>query len=181
MTTFIVTQPQYTITPQPQVTSYAEGPEGKALNQRIIEVGQAVQKDESMRRLIQVLEKASKKRQQELENYLDTLRSEARAINESEFTVEVINYAWQVWLMLSNSFLGKNLCLEVPDACPGQDDNFMYTWSRAEHYLECEIFGSGSVEFFYRNRSSSENWGEDITVEDECSAAILEKVALFAW
>lgn len=125
-------------------------------------------------------EEGNEKRHQELRRYLDSLHSEAKSTGEVEFTILVLNTAWQVWADLREYFLSKGLCLEVPDACPGQRDNFMYTWSKAEHYLECEILGSGEVEFFYRNRNSGEVWGEDTTLEQEFSTTVLDKAALFA-
>jgi hypothetical protein len=75
--------------------------------------------------------------------------------------------------------MNGKLYIEVPDACPGRRDNFMYTWSKEEHYLECEIFGSGEIEFFYRNRETGKNWGEDTTIAQVLSPVILEKVKLF--
>lgn len=148
-----------------------EGYEGQALDKTI----RKVIRDEPIKRLIQAQGTS------EIKYYLDSLRSEAQSTNEAEFTVAVVNYSWQVWQALSDYFLGRGWCLEVPDACPGHSNNFMYTWSRAEHYLECEIFGSDAVEFFYRNRKSGEVWGEDTTLEHGFSTAIFEKAALFTW
>jgi hypothetical protein len=118
-------------------------------------------------------------RHQKLQTYLDSLRDEARATRESEFSERVLDIAWLVWTRLRKHFMKGELCLEVPDACPGQKDNFMYTWSQEEHYLECEIFGSGEIEFFYRNRETGKNWGEDTTIGQAFSPVILEKVELF--
>lgn len=157
------------------------GIEGQKLTQRLTEVTQILEKDESIQRLLKSLEEVNEKRHQELRLYLDSLRSEAKSTRGSEFTELVIDIAWEVWEKLRNHFHLIGWCLEVPDACPGQKDNFMYTWSKGEHYFECEIFGSKEVEFFYRNRNSSEVWGEDTTLEHEFSTAILVKAALFAW
>jgi hypothetical protein len=55
----------------------------------------------------------------------------------------------------------------------------MYSWSKAEHYLECEISGSGEIEFFYRNRKTGEDWGKDITLEQGFSTDILHYLTLF--
>lgn len=118
-------------------------------------------------------------RHQELQAYLDLLHDEARATRESEFSERVLDMAWLVWTRLRKHFIKGELCLEVPDACPGQKDNFMYTWSKEEHYLECEFFGSGEIEFFYRNRETGRNWAEDTTFEQPFSKTILEKVELF--
>jgi hypothetical protein len=157
------------------------GYEGQELSKKINEVSNSIKRTESItiRRLILPLEDENEKRKEGLEYYINSLRSEAESTDESEFTVFVINYSWQVWQELSKHFSERGLCFEVPDACPGQNNNFMYTWSKAEHYLECEIFGNGSVEFFYRNRKSGEVWGEDTTLEHGFSTAVLKKATLF--
>lgn len=116
---------------------------------------------------------------QKLQEYFDSLHDETRTTREAEFSENVLNIAWLVWNRLREHFMKNKLCLEVPDACPGQEDNFMYTWSEGEHYLECEIFGSGEIEFFYRNRENGRNWAEDTTLKQPFSKAILEKVELF--
>jgi hypothetical protein len=114
-----------------------------------------------------------------LKSYIDSLKDEVRKEEAPEFTEKVLNLSWSVWEALKTLFeKTKELCLEVPDACPGSKDNFMYTWSKSEHYLECEIFGTGEVEFFYRNRNG-ENWGEDTTIERGFSANILQFLTLF--
>lgn len=168
------------------------GPEGQELTQKLNEVTQTIQKDEPIQRLLKSLKEVNERRHQDLQLYLDRLRAEARAAtvpetnseiacDQSEFTELVIDIAWQVWEKLRSYFLSNDLCLEVPDACPGQRNNFMYTWSKGEHYFECEIFGSKEVEFFYRNRNSNEVWGEDTTLGQEFSTTILDKARLFAW
>ncbi|MFN6540065.1 MAG: hypothetical protein RM021_027465 [Nostoc sp. EkiNYC01] len=131
--------------------------------------------------LINQLDENSERRHQELKVYLDKLRPQANSTGIDGFTISVLDTAWQTWEKLKEYFSSKGLFLEVPDACPGQSDNFMYAWSKGEHYLECEIFGNKELEFFYQNRNTSEIWGEDTTLEQEFSAAVLEKVALFAW
>lgn len=95
--------------------------------------------------------------------YLNELKKEAISINGSE---EVVNLATKYFWKLFDYFNFNNETLEVPDACPGLRDNFVYTWSKSEHYLECEIFGSGEIEFFYRNRNTGEVWGEDYHIND---------------
>lgn len=111
--------------------------------------------------------------------YLDSLKNEIKEAGEAKFSERVINLSWSVWEALKSQFEAKGLCLEVPDACPGSRDNFMYAWSKHEHYLECEIFGNGEIEFFYRNRNSGEVWGEDTTLEQGFSTDILDKASLF--
>ncbi len=79
---------------------------------------------------------------QELLVYLDSLLPRANSTGIDGFTTSVLDTAWQTWDKLKEYFSSKGLSLEVPDACPGESDNFMYTWSKREHYLECEIFGN---------------------------------------
>lgn len=116
---------------------------------------------------------------QKLRVYLDSLKNEIIEAGEAQFSERVLNLSWSVWEALKSLFEAKGLCLEVPDACPGSKDNFMYTWSKSEHYLECEIFGSGEIEFFYRNRNTEEVWGEDTTLEQRFSTDIFNKASLF--
>ncbi len=158
-------------------SSHSAGLEGSELDKKI----ESSLHDEPIQRLLKNLEEPNEERHLHLQNYLESLRSEARSNNETEFTIKALNIAWQVWNDLKDHFQQKGLCLEVPDACPGSQDNFMYTWSKAEHYFECEIFGNGEVEFFYRNRSTGEVWGEDTTLEQGFSTAIFEKTAIFVW
>lgn len=120
--------------------------------------------------------------QQRYENlrvYLDSLKNEARVTGETEFSERVLNLSWSVWERLTSLFQARGQWLEVPDACPGSKNNFMYTWSKSEHYLECEIFGTGEIEFFYRNRNTGEVWGEDTTLDLGFSGDILDKASLF--
>ena len=136
-------------------------------------------RDESIQRLLKSFEEDNQQRHQRLLDYIQSLRSEVNTSGETGFTLSVLEKADQVWKNLRSVFSSKNKCLEVPDACPGYNDNFMYTWSKGEHYLECEIFGSGEVEFFYR--TNNDVWGEDIKIGQDFSTAIIEKVALFTW
>ncbi|WP_414528758.1 hypothetical protein [Nodularia chucula] len=156
-----------------------EGREGKQLSDQINQVTENLKSDESIQRLLNTFEEENQQRHQKLLDYIQSLHSEAIAGEETEFTLSVLKKAEQVWDNLRSVFSSQNKCLEVPDACPGYNDNFMYTWSKGEHYLECEIFGSGEVEFFYR--TNNDVWGEDIKVGQEFSTAIIEKVALFTW
>ncbi|WP_293156983.1 MULTISPECIES: hypothetical protein [unclassified Microcoleus] len=123
--------------------------------------------------------KHQRQRCQGLRLYLDSLKNEVREARDANFSERVLNLSWYVWNALKSLFEATGRCLEVPDACPGSKDNFMYTWSESEHYLECEIFATGEIEFFYRNRQTGEVWGEDTTLEQGFSADILEKASFF--
>ena len=118
-------------------------------------------------------------RYQNLRVYLDSLKNEARVTGETEFSERILNLSWSVWERLTSLFQARGQWLEVPDACPGSKNNFMYTWSKSEHYLECEIFGTGEIEFFYRNRNTGEVWGDDTTLDQRFSRDILDKASLF--
>jgi hypothetical protein len=158
-----------------------EGNEGKELNKKIKGVAKKIEKDAPIQRLIKEFDEANERRHQRLRVYVDALRPHANSTGIEGFTISVLDTAWQTWEKLKEYFSSKGLSLEVPDACPGENDNFMYTWSKGEHYLECEIFGNKEIEFFYQNRNTSEVWGEDTSLEKEFSAAVFEKAALFAW
>lgn len=166
---------------EPNLSSQLEGREGQQLNEQVSGVAKSIRKVETIKRLMRPYEQQHENQHKQLLAYLETLRIEAQSAGEIEFTVSLINLAEQVWSHLKNHFRTQGKCLEVPDACPGSNDNFMYVWSTAEHYLECEIFGDGTVEFFYRNRSTGDNWGEDTTLGYGLSTTIFAKVALFTW
>jgi hypothetical protein len=166
---------------KPLIPSQSAGQEGKKLDEKIKEVNQFIQEPQYIRNLLEPWREANKEQQRGLQYYLESLKSEAVESFESQFTLTVLDYSWQTWKILSDYFATKSLCLEVPDACPGQNNDFVYTWSRAEHYLECEIFDTGEVEFFYRNRNSAEVWGEETTLEQGFSTSIIRKVSIFSW
>ncbi|MGG6295236.1 hypothetical protein ACQ4M4_12675 [Leptolyngbya sp. AN02str] len=160
----------------------AEGEEGKEIHERIQELldDSAPIKYKAFARNNYQRSNPNKQREQRLRQFLKSWRAEAISNHEAEFTVGVIDLAWRVWVALREQFEARRLALEVPSACPGSRDNFMYTWSNAEHYFECEIFGSGEVEFFYRNRRTEKVYGEDTTLEDGFSSDTIEKLALFS-
>jgi hypothetical protein len=101
-------------------------------------------------------------------------------VNLGEITQSLKILTWNLWGKL------RNLCanddkysLKVPHACPGSSNNIMYIWEIGDHYLECEIFDSGEIEFFYRNSTTRETWGEDIVFDQILSVDILQKVKIF--
>jgi len=115
-----------------------------------------------------------------LQDYLEKLRQEALAMNEVEFTVAVVDIAEQMWERLNREVVitpGKHLT--IPNTCPGSNDNIMYTWFQKGHYLECEVFGDGNVEFFYRNFKDKQVWGEDTTFDKDFSIDIVDKILYF--
>ncbi|MGB0561799.1 MAG: hypothetical protein ACPGVO_08345, partial [Spirulinaceae cyanobacterium] len=169
-------------------TLWSAGYEGNHLRQEIVQLDDDLRLPISVERLLPGLEIGVSERKiaieqgkriQSLSSYLISLLNEAESCGESEFSTAVIRNAWSVWQSLNRYFYASGQYLEVPDACPGEDDDFMYSWSTGEHYLECELFGNGAVEFFYRNRRTNEVWGEDTIKDSRFSAAIFEKLALF--
>lgn len=165
----------------PASSSRLEGQAGQELIQQVKKVTESICEVETFKQWIKPWAQENQAQHRKLLNYLQTLRDEVRHNEESEFTIALLDLAEQVWLSLRDNFQARSEYLEVPDACPGSENNFMYVWSKAEHYLECEIFGNGAVEFFYRNRSTGDNWGEDTTIGYGLSTTIFDKVSLFAW
>lgn len=104
-----------------------------------------------------------------LSKYIESLPSKTLSADKAQL----------IWDKLSDYFISIGKTLEIPDACPGETDVFMLTWDNSKHYLECKVFWNGAVEFFYRNKSNNEVWGEDTTFEQDFSKEILEKVSLF--
>ncbi len=70
--------------------------------------------------------------------------------------------------------------IPIPDACPGPNGQLLYCWDTSEHHLELEVFPSGDVEMFYRNRTSGELWEYEYVVGEPLPAAALRKLLLFA-
>lgn len=171
----------HSVVVKPNLSSQLEGRDGQVLNRKVYEFAQSIREVETRTRLMRPFEQQHEGQHKQLLKYLQALRIEAKGTKEAEFTVSVIDLAERVWLNLKDHFRARGVCLEVPDACPGSNNDFMYVWSKAEHYLECEFFGDGAVEFFYRNRSTGDNWGEDTTLEYGLSTIIFNKVALFTW
>jgi hypothetical protein len=109
----------------------------------------------------------------QLSNYLESLL-------ERGFSEGFINSAKNILssLVISTArYYQKQLM--TPSASPGEDAVLMFVWSKGEHYLECEMFVSGEVEFFYRNRRTRATWSEDVAVFNQISKQIMEKVAIF--
>ena len=84
--------------------------------------------------------------------------------------------AWRAWI---NVRAATSPLLPVPDACPGPDGQLLYTWDRAEHHLELEVFPNGATEFFYRNRGSDELWEHVGTVDGPVPESATDKLSLF--
>lgn len=112
-----------------------------------------------------------KEREQKLFDYL---------VKELDSNI-LINLACHYWISLKMKVWNNcKQILEVPDCCPNNDGSIvMFTWDKNEHYLECEVLIDGTKEFFYRNRITKENMGEDYFPSATISEDILEKLMLF--
>lgn len=72
-----------------------------------------------------------------------------------------------------------NLTLAVPNACPGENNNFMFVWDSNLHYLECEVFINGVVEFFYKDRTSGFVWGLDLPGDEDNLHELMARLLMF--
>lgn len=106
-----------------------------------------------------------------MELYINSLSQEI----SSEFKYLILS----VWEKIKDVADINGVYLTIPDACLGENDNFMFTWANNEHYLECEIFSTGAVEFFYRNKITKDVWGDDINLNDILPMQLINKIFLF--
>ena len=111
-------------------------------------------------------------RAQRLADYLQNV------VQSGSLTQDMAELAWNVWNELHAVM---DHVLRVPSACPGPDNQLMYTWRSGDHYLELEIFLAGPAEFFYKNRRTGELWEYDYTVGDPVPQAVKDKLHLFLY
>jgi hypothetical protein len=116
------------------------------------------------------LENSDEERVQGLAYYLGTVSA------AGEITPSTAALALKFWNELRRAVRG----LPVPDAAPGPEGQLLYTWNRAEHHLEAEIFPNGSIEMFYRNRITGDLWGHDSTAGDALSEEVITRLRLMA-
>jgi hypothetical protein len=72
---------------------------------------------------------------------------------------KVAAVARQIWTQLS---VATGNQLPVPDACPGPDGDFLYSWDRGDHHFEVEIEPGAAPTAFYWNRKTGETWDADL-------------------
>ncbi len=96
--------------------------------------------------------------------------------SQDEISPPMIDLAWSAWIALRDA---TSPTLPIPDACPGPDGELLYTWDREEHHFEAEVFPSGAVEFFYRNRLTDELWEHDGMIDDPIPESVIAKMSLF--
>jgi hypothetical protein len=144
----------------PQQTNIAQGSEGREIQSQLLRLGQP---------------------SFQLKEQQGTLKSNLlKLFNSQEINQVLYELSLEVWMKLSYiAFQMSGLYLRTPQVCAGSSNNLMYTWSLDQHYLECEIFDSGEVEFFYRNRSTGATWGEDVLFGQNLSREILQKANFF--
>lgn len=121
----------------------------------------------------------------DLQKFLDWMLQQEKilAVNRDQIAAitSLIDAAKKLWEKLDSYFMSQGKLLEIPRACLGEKNNFMYAWNDDEHYLECEIFGeTQTAEFFYRNRVSGDLWGEDVSIDNDFGKEVIEKISLFA-
>jgi hypothetical protein len=113
----------------------------------------------------------------DLTRYIEQDRT---SVSEALYTVII-----KTWNLISSLVSG----IELPEACSGYRDNFMFTWKNSNHYLEVEIFLDGRLEFFYRKlgiinalgiHNTEDLWGEDTALDTPLSSSIINKLLLFS-
>jgi hypothetical protein len=96
--------------------------------------------------------------------------------SEPLITRSTASIAVRAWLDVSDA---TGNALPVPAACTGPDGQMMYTWDKERHHLELEITADGAGEFFYRNRETSELWGEEYRPGTPLAHDVVTKLKLF--
>jgi hypothetical protein len=109
-------------------------------------------------------------RHQRLFNYL------VQIITAKEIAGDTANRAWKAWENLSKA---SDKTLSAPDAAPGPNGELLYTWDKAEHHFELEVFPTGGAEFFYRNRTSGELWDAEYDFSQTPSEEVKTKLRFF--
>ncbi len=140
-------------------SSYLQGPYGKALRKESQDAIERFTVDRFRREFSQ------------LEKYLTDSK------NMGLINQHVASLALASWLDLW-AISGRTM--PVPDACPGPDGQILFTWDENDHHLELEIFPESASEFFYRNRSTDELWGEEYELHMSITPSALNKLSLFA-
>lgn len=97
-----------------------------------------------------------------------------------EVTKGVLNLSKGVIKCLLSRIRSENKFLLIPDACPRLNNNFMYVWDDGDNYLECEVFLSGNVEFFYKERTTNHIWGIHTLIGVSIPNEVVNKLLLFS-
>lgn len=91
-----------------------------------------------------------------MQRYFDSLK------NSTEKDIVQIAEDVGSWLKayIEDYYDGKRT-LEEPNACPGEDNNFMLTWNTNDWYLELELSTNGTGEWFCKEtirRQNDKRW-----------------------
>lgn len=97
-------------------------------------------------------------------------------VHSGDLDNETASLAWKAWNQLRAV---TAYSLPVPDSCPEPDNRLLYTWDKAEHHFELEIFPEGTGEFFYRNRASGQLWESEYIVGQTVPQEVIDKLDLF--
>jgi hypothetical protein len=98
-------------------------------------------------------------------------RGESPAIS-----VQTARIAREAWLAIRQA---TDFEMPIPAACTGPDGQMFYSWDKAKHHLELEIFPDMPAEFFYRNRQSNELWGEEYVIGEPLPSDAVAKFKYF--
>lgn len=119
--------------------------------------------------------------EQPLVRYLISIKDEASKIDE---TGKITALAYHCWYLCVTWVHQKTTqTLKIPDCVLSGIDPLScirYMWDSDEHYLSCEIYKDGTLEFFYKNRFTNEDWSEDSNIyKKNFSDKLLDKLTLF--
>jgi len=109
--------------------------------------------------------------------YLNGLLNEANP--NSNFTKNAIHNTIKTWENINLHFSGLGKQIKVPNACPGENDNILIVWSQDSFYLECEVFGNGKREYFFRERLSGNNKSFDFLETEEETNEVYQLLNIF--
>lgn len=97
-----------------------------------------------------------------------------RLRKEGVITEETYMKAGMAWNSIAFGVRGP---LPPADVAAGDDGSILFTWDRAEHHLEIEVFpGDAPNEVFYGNRFTDETWSCDLRTLDPLPAAAVKRV-----
>lgn len=125
-------------------------------------------------------EKSWELRARGLLDYFDRLAVESAEAG-ALFTKSAVDNSWRCWHQVSRKFEETfGLKLQVPNACPGDNDNVLLSWDDGKLHVECEVFGDGRVEFFKSDRSTEAFDGVDAEIDDPIAKQVLDWLTHFA-
>ena len=107
------------------------------------------------------------------ENYLENLPQ----ISQGKFNTEYIALIKKVRNQLHN-FLGYPIL--PPDVVEGEEGGLQLTWEKEHYLLTVDLISSENIEWFFKDRNTSNFWGaEEIAVSDFPPAELLKKLIIW--